>query len=347
MDLTDEQLIAEAVAVNHAQVGKVKTLDRYAQHLGHLSEYLHSVHGASFYTAKRKHIVMFVSHLQKPGGEKPHSSRFGCEWCRAAGYPDGSWGGPGWSPSTIKGILSAVHFLYQHFACEDDLPSIDPSAHVKGPRVEVKPQYTPSKENIGAVLDAPGRPRDRLLACWMAYAPSRRQTFADARWRDLDLNDGLWHVVGRYGKPDTFTLHPALVRELRRYHRWQHEVYAHRHRAVRDALEDEDTAYVLLTCNGRPMHPNQISKMLKWRGRRANVAVHKTDARHDCPGGTTSKLAPHAMRRGWATTALNDGQVPLEVIRDVLKHQSVTTTERHYAHSKPERARDALRSMRY
>lgn len=343
--VTDEEIIAEAVAINYGEVDE-RSLHKYEKHMEHFSSYLSSVHGVSFYTAQRKHVVMFKRHLEQHGGPKPHKLRYPCEWCRTRGYPDGREG-PGWAPSTIKGYMSAVHFLYQHFAYEEDLPSIDPSAHVKSPKVEVKRQYTPSKENIGEVLDAPGRPRDRVLAYWMAYAPSRRQTFADARWRDMDLTEGWWQVVGRFGKVDTFELNPVLVRELKRYRRWLYEDYARQHRAVREALEDDETAFVLLTCNGRPMHPNQISKMVKWRARRAGVAVRATEAKRDCPGGTTSKVSPHAMRRGWATTALNEHGVPLETIRDVLKHQSVVTTERHYAHNKPERAREALRSMRY
>ena len=77
MNLSDEQLIAEAIEINHAGVGKDKTLERYEDHLVHFSHYLASKHGATFYTAKRKHIRLFMSHLKRAGGAKPHNARLG------------------------------------------------------------------------------------------------------------------------------------------------------------------------------------------------------------------------------------------------------------------------------
>lgn len=42
MELSDQQLIAEAIEANHAGVGKERTLDRYRGHLVHYSQYLAS-----------------------------------------------------------------------------------------------------------------------------------------------------------------------------------------------------------------------------------------------------------------------------------------------------------------
>jgi integrase len=43
-----------------------------------------------------------------------------------------------------------------------------------------------------------------------------------------------------------------------------------------------------------------------------------------------SKLHPHALRRTWATIQRNKG-VSLADIAEVLRHESVETTRRHYA----------------
>ncbi len=106
MQMSNEQLIAEAIELNHGGLAKEKTLKRYEDHLIHYSQYLASVHGATFYTGKRKHVRLFMGHLEKPGAPKPHGSRLRCEWCRARGYPDGR-SGPGWSASYRKSYLSA------------------------------------------------------------------------------------------------------------------------------------------------------------------------------------------------------------------------------------------------
>jgi hypothetical protein len=42
------------------------------------SQYLASAYGLTFYTAKRKHVRMFMNHLAKPGGPQPHESRPVC-----------------------------------------------------------------------------------------------------------------------------------------------------------------------------------------------------------------------------------------------------------------------------
>lgn len=79
MDLSDEQLIAEAVEINHACIESERTLRRYEDHLSHFSQYLASVHAKTFYSCRNKHVRLFMTHLTKPGGSKPHRSRLTCE----------------------------------------------------------------------------------------------------------------------------------------------------------------------------------------------------------------------------------------------------------------------------
>jgi integrase len=343
MHLSDEQLIAEAIEVNHRKVSE-KTQERYRDHLIHFSDYLASVHGIDFYGARRKHVALFMAHLEKKGGAKPHSARAGCSWCRTRGCPDGR-SGPGWSPSYRKSYLSAIKHLYNHFLTEEDLPDINPAALVESPKVPTKHRYAPSQEEVDKLLSSSGTPRGRLLAHWMFFAPSRRKTYADARWRDIDLEAGTWKVVGKYEECDVFRLHPALVRALRLYRRWQ-EKEASQNDAMREALNDPESAFVLLTRNGKRTCPESIYKILRWHAVRAGVAVCDAKGRWDAPKGKSSRIHPHAMRRGWATIALNDGGVPIDVVSEVLHHKDISTTRRHYAPTKSDRADAALVGMK-
>jgi len=73
----------------------------------------------------------------------------------------------------------------------------------------------------------------------------------DARWEDLDLDAAEWRLVGKNDKVDAFELNPKLVRELRIYRAWikrQAEV----NDQIKDALDFNEAAFVLLTANGRP-----------------------------------------------------------------------------------------------
>jgi integrase len=342
MNLTARQLIDEAVAVNHARVKERATRREYGSDLDHFALYLESVSQRSFYTAERKHVLLFLDHLEAQGGANPDRSRLCCRWCKERGYPDGKHGS-GYSPSTRKGYLSAIRFLYRHFLYEVTLPDHDPSAGVQGPQVVVTAQYTPNREEVLSLFDAPGQPRDRLLAHWLFYAPSRRAPFATARWSDIDLEEGTWRIVGKGKKVDVFDLHPRLLRMFREYLQWQLSE-AERHPAIREALSDPDTAFVLLTRNGKPLGGDSIAKMLKWRAIRAGVGVIPAKGKWDAPGGKTSRVCPHSLRRAWAQFALNDPDhpQPIDVVSAVLRHSDISTTRRHYAPTKPDRARKAL-----
>lgn len=344
MNLSSEQLIHEAIEVNHAAIGEQSTLERYRGHLVHYSQYLASTHGKDFYTAKPKHVRLFMKHLEKGGGANPHEARLRCEWCKARGYPDGREG-EGWSASYRKSHLSAIKFCYLHFQAEDDLPDRNPAALEVSPKIIHKRGYTPSRDDVKRLLEAPGTPRARLLAYWMFYAPSRRKTFSDARWPDIDLEQGTWEVVGKGGKVDIFDLAPPLLRQFRLYRRWQLSE-AERIPAIRDALSDPETAYVLLTKNGKRTCPQTVTKIATLHGIRAGVGLRKATSGADSIDGMTSRVSPHAYRRAWATIALNDEEQPLDVVAEVLKHSSTATTRRHYAPTKPERARAALLAMR-
>ena len=91
MDLSNEQLICEAVECNHAGVGS-STLERYRDHLAHFAQYLASIHKSDFYKANKKQVRLFMGHLEKQGGATPDPARLRCDWCRARNYPNGREG---------------------------------------------------------------------------------------------------------------------------------------------------------------------------------------------------------------------------------------------------------------
>lgn len=337
MNWTDAQLVHEAVVINHKQVA-VKTREEYARCLEHFSAYLGAVHGATFYTASQRQVLLYLAHLETPGMLTPNGVA-PCKWCSEHGEANGK----GLAPSTRKKHLCAIGFLYHHFHYEEDLPDHDPSAHVTAPRCPITEGYTPSEQEVARLLQAKGTPKARLLAYWLYFAPGRRATFADVRWRELDLDAGTWWFVGKKEKADKLALHPTLVRELRR-HREAQLREAQRNPRIANALADPDTAYVLLTRNGKKTADSTILRALKWHAIRAGVGVIKARSRWDSPGGETSLLTPHSLRRAWATHALAQG-VALEVIQEVLGHADISTTRRHYARNKSGRACEALRTM--
>ncbi|MGO9490066.1 MAG: tyrosine-type recombinase/integrase [Solirubrobacteraceae bacterium] len=340
--MSDEELINEAMAINHSQFG-VTTRYGYAICLRHFSEYLSSLHGATFYTARRRHVLQYLKHLEEPAS--PEAVSEACRWCRRRQQR-----GTGVSPSR-RGVagsarskhLSAIKALYRHFLYEEDLPDIDPSQYVKYPRRERPQRYTPTEEEVARLLRTPCLPTPRLAVRWVYFAPARRASFVEARWRDLDLTARTWTLIGKNGKRDEFALHPVLVTELHRYKAAQ-RFHAEGNALIAAALADPETAYVLLTANGTNMHASQLNLILKRHAIQAGVGVIQTGSYWVSADGRNSRLTAHSLRRAWATHALEHG-VPIDVVQAVLAHAEIRTTQEHYAHIKPERARAALLSM--
>lgn len=77
------------------------------------------------------------------------------------------------------------------------------------------------------------------------------------------MEQGTWRVMGKGDKFDIFDLAPPLIRVLRLYRQWPLSE-TQRNEAIRDALADPETAYILLTRNGRKTAPQTISKIAKW-----------------------------------------------------------------------------------
>ena len=100
MNLTNQQIIAEAIAINHPQINE-KTLKGYKLQIEHFDEYITSVHKVSFYDVKRKHVLLYMNHLEAQGGANPDASRLQCSWCKLRGYPDGKKG-KGWSALLVS-----------------------------------------------------------------------------------------------------------------------------------------------------------------------------------------------------------------------------------------------------
>lgn len=89
-----------------------------------------------------------------------------------------------------------------------------------------------------------------------------------------------------------------------------------------------------------------ISKIAKWHALKAGVGVCKSQGNRDALNGMTSRMSPRAYRRAWATIALNETELPIDIVSEVLNHSDIATTRRHCAPTKSERARAALVGMR-
>ncbi|MCB0878830.1 MAG: tyrosine-type recombinase/integrase [Thermoleophilia bacterium] len=211
----------------------------------------------------------------------------------------------------------------------------DPTFGIKTPKVRPAPGLRLTREELERLLTAPGTARERIQTFLLVFTAARAGALRDLRWDDIDFPGRTLVLRTKNGKHHSVGIHPRLMSELRRWYVHQSHT-ATKNPDLAAALDDPATAFVLLSRTGRQLAPGAIAKQLK---RRANTAgLYVLDSAH---GEKRSLVSPHAIRRSIATELLNDG-VPLDAVADLLAHEHVDTTRRHYAFANDTRRRATI-----
>jgi len=175
---------------------------------------------------------------------------------------------------------------------------------------------------------------ERLYPLWLLYATTglRRGEALGLRWRDLELDAATIAVanarvsVGREtvdsppksGRGRAVKLDPATVAALR----------AHRKHQAAEQLAYgpgyEQSGYLFTWEDGRPLHPDYVSKSFQDAVEPLSVA----------------RIRLHDLRHTWASLALQAGVNP-KVVSERLGHATVSFTLDVYSHVMPGLQEDA------
>lgn len=242
------------------------------------------------------------------------------------------------SASSRKNYFGSLRSFFA-FAVRMQLMDVDPSTSIRAPRVAITPGLRLTSDEMRRLLDAPGSPRERIATYLLAYTAARAGSIRELRWHDIDFHRREIRLVGKRDKVLTLHIHPRLMTELRRWFIYQ-EIDAQRHPPIQAARERPATDYVLLTRTGRQLGQNVISQQIKARATRIGLHV-----REDAPDPVrSSRVSAHTLRRSVATMLLNEG-MPLDAVADMLHHDRVDTTRKHYAFSSSERQRITVEAI--
>ncbi|MFI5298963.1 MAG: site-specific integrase [Polyangiales bacterium] len=219
----------------------------------------------------------------------------------------------GCSARTRNQRLAALHSFFRYLQTED------PARILQAQRILAIPSrryerrsvsYLPA-EDVGAILAGPDRDhnrgrRDSVLLSVLYDTGARCQELIDLRVRDVRL-DAPAHLrlTGKGRKQRLVPLMPSTVELLRGHLREHH---------LEDAERSDD-----------PLFQGRHGRCLSRSGVRGIVARNAETARTKRPT-LTDTLGPHTMRHSKAMHLLQAG-VPLVVIRDILGHVDVKTTE--------------------
>jgi integrase/recombinase XerD len=197
------------------------------------------------------------------------------------------------SQSTCVQLVCALRFFYTHTL--NRKIAID---RIPFPRRERKLPLILSREEVKALLEAPGKLRDRTVLAVLYGSGLRVAEAAQLKLRDSDARRNVLWVRQGKGRKDRQTLLPAKLLELLRLY-WRAE-------RPRD--------WIFPVANGtRPIGPKAI--YLACRGAAQAAGIRKP-------------VHPHSLRHAFATHLLEAG-VNLRVIQLLLGHANLETTARY------------------
>jgi integrase/recombinase XerC len=211
--------------------------------------------------------------------------------------------------STINKKLSALRSFFR-YALKRKLVEKDPAHAVVGlKKPKPLPQFVREGE-MDRLLDNVEwgddykNVRARTLLLLLYETGLRRSELTGLDDGDIDFETGQLKVTGKRNKQRIIPFGPELAETLRKYV------------IVRDEQVKGDCDALFLSDKGHRMTGQQVYEIV-----------------HRYLTGATSlkKRSPHVLRHSFATAMLNNG-AGLESIRNLLGHESVSTTE-IYAHT--------------
>ena len=251
------------------------------------------------------------------------------------------------SKATLKQLKSLLSAIFKHAKRQGFIDGVNPMQDVSIPKArKSEPTYTYSLDEINrmlAVLDE----RSATIVAVAAFSGVRRSEIQGLRWADyngaeLCVRRSMWEGITDDTKTDasngSVPIISALVRRLDKY------------RARLTARPQPDTP-IFAAAKGQALRLNNVLRsevlpMLNRCGecRKPEDEHVEADHKYRRDESLPAWRGWHAFRRGLATN-LHDLGVDDHTIKSILRHSSVTVTQRSYIKSLPKQSVDAMNTF--
>jgi integrase len=245
-------------------------------------------------------------------------------------------------PSSMRSVLGCLSGFYG--SCLDRRQRLDdPTRGIKRPRSKKKVGSTLTDKEVRKILDAKGRERCRVQAFLLLFTAARCESLRFLLWENVDfVTNEISFDVAKGDRAYLVPMHPELKAALFRWQAAQAK-QAQKFPAVAAALTNPESAYVLLTTEGKPLCHSTMSKQFKWRAKRAGVRVHAAGA--VVGAENKSRVSTHWARRTVATSLRRKG-VDVAEVADLL-NDTVQVVMDHYAASSTEKQHKVVARISY
>lgn len=206
----------------------------------------------------------------------------------------------GLEPSTLRAKVSAWRSFFKFLGRHGEVGS-NPANGVRSPKVRRKLPQVLDVDQAATLVeitgDEPEAVRDRALLELLYSSGLRVSELTQARWRDLDADDGMLRVVS--GKGGKTRIVPVGSRAL----------------AALDALREQDVPQpedpILRGRAGQPLSTGAVRARIKRRAREQ---------------GVWQRVYPHLLRHSCASHLL-ESSGDLRAVQELLGHADIGTTQ--------------------
>jgi integrase len=249
----------------------------------------------------------------------------------------GAKGGKPLSIASVQGVHRVLHKAFGD-AVADGLLYRNPLDRVKRPVPDRRPEMR-VWDAADAVKFLQAIEHERLYAMWFLFLATgmRRGEVAGLRWSDVNLLAGQIAVRNQRttvdyrvvvndpktaGSAATVAIDADVIEALRQHRRRQKE------ERLLGGEAWQETGFVFVHPDGRPYHPQHITRMCGKIAASAGVPP----------------ISPHRLRHTCASLLLEAG-VPLKVVQERLRHASYATTADLYSHVSSGMQQEAARAI--
>lgn len=194
----------------------------------------------------------------------------------------------GISPATRATYHAALRAFYA-WALKAGHIHADPTAETPRPK---RPKGLPRPvhtAHVSAMLAQVNRKRTRAMIILAAYAGLRVHEVAKFRGEDIDQYSGILTVTGKGGKTAMLPAHDTIIELAKHF---------------------PTRGYWFPAYNGAPhIRPHAVSKAIRDTMIRAGI-----------------EAKPHQLRHWYASTLIDEG-VDVRIVKDLMRHESLATTE--------------------
>ncbi|MGH2739762.1 MAG: site-specific tyrosine recombinase XerD [Actinomycetota bacterium] len=279
-----------------------------ATHVDRFLDYLSVERGLAGNTleAYRRDLTRYVGFLRQRGIRDPARAR---EQDIAAFVADLSASeyepGRRYEASSVARALAAVRSLHR-FLVRDGRAEADPAEAVARPKVPRSLPKPLSQDEVGLLLEAPGREgpvalRDSALLETLYGAGLRISELVALDVDDVDLDEGSVRAMGKGSKERIIPLGRYGVKALERY----------LVQARAELAGPRTRGALFLNQRGGRLTRQGCTNIVKTMARRAGI-------RH--------RVTPHMLRHSFATHLL-EGGADVRVVQELLGHARLSTTQ--------------------